>query len=476
MSELPNAQSTLQHLKEPSVYSCPTSAERIVTDPIPNPKIPNPALQGRSPGGTGAPGGSSAPGGTGAPGDSAAGRSSGDTIVGRVVVERGLATTDEVEKCRELLKRLPPGSRLSDILIQKEVITRRQFARVQRELESSRPQQAIPGYQMMKKLGAGAMAEVFLAKQLSLDRLVAIKILPQKFSSDPGFISRFYKEGRAAAKLNDQNIVGALDVGQSGERHYFVMEYVDGETVHDRILRKRRIGEKEAVEIVIQVAKALKHAHQMGFIHRDIKPKNIMINKAEVVKLADLGLARALSDLEAVEAESGKAFGTPYYISPEQAKGLNNIGPAADIYGLGATFYHMVTGKVPFEGKSASEVMQKQIRDPLVAPDHVVAELSAGIALIIEMMMAKDPRDRYQSASQLLEDLESSYDGHDPIHARPSHSLVSSLAKSSPNNPDAPSEVRRLEGSSSTFQWKWMAIGFLLLASLLANLFLFLRH
>ncbi|MCE9619422.1 MAG: serine/threonine protein kinase [Planctomycetes bacterium] len=427
-----------------------------MTEPTPIPSSPDPAGQSRS------------------PGDSAAGRSGGDTIVGRYVVERGLATSDEVDKCRELLKRLPPGSRLSDILIQKEVITRRQFARVQRELESERPQQAIPGYQMMKKLGAGAMATVFLAKQLSLDRLVAIKILPRKYSSDPKFIERFYKEGRAAAKLNDQHIVGALDVGQAGDNHYFVMEYVDGETVHDRILRKRRIEEKEAIEIIIQVAKALKHAHLQGFIHRDIKPKNMMINKAEVVKLADLGLARAISDREAAESEAGKAFGTPYYISPEQARGVVTIGPAADIYGLGATFYHMVTGKVPFEGKNPTEVMQRQIRDPLVPPDHVVPELTTGVALIIEMMMAKDPRDRYQSAAQLLEDLESARNGHDPIHARPTHSLVSSLATNTAEGEAPPTEVRQLSGPSSGLSWKILLLGGLLVASLMINLALLL--
>jgi len=470
MSEIPNVDSSVSHFKEPSVYSSPIAVERIVTDPTPKSNIPDPAGLHNAPSGT------SLPSGTGSPADSSAGRSSGDTIVGRVVVERGLATTDEVEKCRELLKRLPPGSRLSDILIQKEVITRRQFARVQRELESTRPQAAIPGYQLKQKLGAGAMAEVFLAKQLSLDRLVAIKILPQKFCSDPKFIERFYKEGKAAARLNDQNIVGALDVGQAGERHYFVMEYVDGETVHDRILRKRRIGEKESVEIVIQVAKALKHAHEMGFIHRDVKPKNIMINKSEVVKLADLGLARALSDREAAEAEAGKAFGTPYYISPEQARGTVNIGATADIYGLGATFYHMVTGHVPFEGKTSTEVMQRHLRDPLVPPDHVVAELSSGVALIIEMMMAKDPRDRYQSAAQLLEDLEASHDGHDPIHARPSHSLVSSLAKTSSESSATTNSVRRLEASGGGVPWKIIVVGALLLVSLLVNLALFLRH
>jgi serine/threonine-protein kinase len=403
------------------------------------------------------------------PGDSAAGRSSGDTIVGRSVVDRGWATKEEVEKCREIQTRLPPGTKLSDVLVQKEVVTRRQLARLQKELEADRGQSPIPGYQMMKKLGAGAMATVWLAKQVSLDRLVAVKVLPRKFSSDPKFIERFYKEGRAAAKLNDQHIVGALDVGQAGEHHYFVMEYVDGDTVHDRIVASRQMPEREAVSLVMQVARALKHAHEKGFIHRDIKPKNIMISKAGVAKLADLGLARAVSDREAAESEAGKAFGTPYYISPEQARGVVEITPAADIYGLGATFYHMVTGRVPFEGKNPTEVMQRHLRDPLTPPDHLAPELSQGTALIIEMMMAKDPRDRYQSAAQLIEDLEAVMAGSDPVHARPSGAFVASLAGSTPEpGEDAPIPV--LEGSNKGIPWLLICLGVLLLGSVIANI------
>ncbi len=410
-----------------------------------------------------------------AAGDSASGRSGGDTIVGRAVVDRGWATREEVDKCREIQSRLGPGAKLSDVLVQKEVVTRRQLARLQRELEADKGQGAIPGYQMIRKLGAGAMATVYLAKQLSLDRLVAIKILPRKYSSDTKFIERFYKEGRAAAKLNDQHIVGALDVGQAGEHHYFVMEYVDGDTVHDRIQALRRIPERPALLLVQQVAKALKHAHEKGFIHRDIKPKNIMISKAGVAKLADLGLARAVSDREAAEAEAGKAFGTPYYISPEQARGVLEITPAADIYGLGATFYHMVTGRVPFEGKDPTEVMKRHLKDPLTPPDHLVPELSQGTALVIEMMMAKDARDRYQSANQLLEDLEAVLAGSEPVHARPSGAFVSSLATGEPK-PDEDTPVPELAGSGSAFPWMPVALGALLLISLLVNVWLFLAR
>ncbi|HLP83649.1 MAG TPA: serine/threonine-protein kinase, partial [Phycisphaerales bacterium] len=209
----------------------------------------------------------------------------------------------------------------------------------------------------------------------------------------------------AAAQLNHPNIVQAYDVGKAGELYYFVMEFVDGSTVYDEIAKRKRVSEDDAVQVVIQVAEALQHAHEKGLIHRDVKPKNVMITRDGVVKLADMGLARAISDREMAEAEQGKAFGTPYYISPEQIRGEVNIGPPADIYSLGATLYHMVTGQVPFDGKNPSSVMHKHLKADLVPPDHVYPKLSAGLSEVIEMMMAKDPKARYQSCKDLLIDL-----------------------------------------------------------------------
>jgi len=346
-------------------------------------------------------------------------RSAGfETLVGKIVIDRGLAAESEVEACRTQQKQ-DPGSALADLLVSRHFVTRSQLDRIRAEFEAERTQQRIPGYRIVRKLGAGAMATVYLARQLSLDRPVAIKVLPKKFSNDPKFIERFYKEGRAAARLNDQHIVQAYDVAQAGENHFFVMEYVDGETLHDRLVRQKRVPESEAIGIVRQVALALKHAHSQGFIHRDIKPKNIMISKAGVVKLADLGLARAVSDKEAAEAEAGKAYGTPYYISPEQVRGAVDIGPPADIYGLGATFYHMVTGRLPFEGKSPSEVMHKHLKAALVPPDHVNPQISGGVAQVIEMMLAKSARERHHSAAELLEDLDAVAKGLPPLHAKP---------------------------------------------------------
>ena len=391
-----------------------------------------------------------------------------DTLLGKMVVARGLATDEEIEAAMGLARGSGNAPRaLADVLVEHHIITKRQLARLRMNLEGDRAALRIPGYQIMRKLGAGAMATVYLAKQISLDRLVAIKILPRKFLSDPMFVERFYKEGRAAAKLSDPNIVGAFDVGQVGEHHYFVMEYVDGETVFDKLHRDKRIEERAALEITRQVASALQHAHAKGFIHRDVKPKNLMLTKSGAVKLADLGLARAIADKEAAAAERNKAFGTPYYISPEQIRGASDIGAPADIYGLGATLYHMLTGRVPFEGRTPTEVMQKHLKAPLVPPDHLVPSISSDAAEIIEMMMAKHPSKRYQSAADVLEDINLVLAGHRPRHAHRGPD-IGSIAADAEQVP----ETAPVKSSAPTATSPVLLI--VLAASVLANLVLLL--
>ncbi len=362
-----------------------------------------------------------------------------ETILGKLVVENGLVTPAELSDCTDLLQDTDgnaTGHTLADILINHQYLTRRQLDRLQIDFDTRKSTQRIPGYRIIRKLGSGAMATVFLAQQESLDRPVAIKVLPTKFSENKEFLERFYKEGRAAAKLNDANIVQAYDVGQSGEYHYFVMEYVDGDTVYEQIVEKKKLSEQDASPIIRQVALALKHAHEVGFIHRDIKPKNIMIAKNGDVKLADLGLARSLDDQVAAEAEVGRAYGTPYYISPEQIRGKKTITPAADIYGLGATLYHMVTGKVPFSGKNPSDVMHRHLKQELVPPDHINPSLTPGFSQIIEMMMAKDVTQRYQNAADLIEDLDAVAAGGSPQFAQPAldFAKLAQVAKEVPAN------------------------------------------
>ncbi len=346
-----------------------------------------------------------------------------DTVIAQLVVEQGLATSEEVEHCQKSLKKAsadsdPKQRSLVNVLIAKGVVTKRQVERLRPAIDEQKSDRQIPGFQIIRKLGAGAMATVYLARQLSLDREVAIKILPQKYMSNPQFVERFYAEGRAAAKLNHANIVGALDVGKAGDYHYFVMEYVEGRTVYDDIIKKGKFGEAEALNLILQTAQALEHAHKQGFIHRDVKPKNLMITQDGVAKLADMGLARAVSDREAAEQEQGKAFGTPYYISPEQIRGEIDVDFRADIYSLGATFYHMVTGKVPFDGANPSEVMHKHLKAELVAPDHINPDLTSGIGEVIEVCMTKDRNKRYNTTSDLLDDLEALERGEPPLQAR----------------------------------------------------------
>ncbi len=298
-------------------------------------------------------------------------------------------------------------------------VTETQAERLESTIEESREaHRRIPGYKVLGKVGSGAMAVVYKARQLSLDRIVAVKILPRRYTEKADYVKRFFKEGKLAAKLNHNNIVQAIDVGEAGGLYYFVMEFVEGKSLYDDLSKGKVFGEKEALEVLIQLAHALAHAHAHSMIHRDVKPKNIMINIDSVVKLADMGLARLTSDVEAAESEKGKAFGTPYYIAPEQIRGEVNLDGRADIYSLGATFYHMVTGRVPFEASTPSEVMRKHLKEPMTPPDHINIALTAGISEVIEVMMAKKQKDRYNSMEELLIDLKAIQEGRAPLQAR----------------------------------------------------------
>ena len=361
-----------------------------------------------------------------------------DSQLGRKLVERKLATANEVALCVARQKELEEQGKtvsLADMLVEAGYLTPSQLSRLQQSMDDDsmyRPAQQIPGFQILAKLGQGAMATVFKAKQLSLDRIVAIKVLPRRFSENQEFVDRFYREGRAAARLNHPSIVQAIDVGEAQGYHYFVMEYIDGRTVYDEVSNGKPYEEGQALRVILQVAYALEHAHARGFIHRDVKPKNVMITKDEDVKLADMGLARDIRDYETASAEAGRAYGTPYYISPEQIRGEINIDFRADIYSLGATFYHMVTGRVPFEGSTPSAVMHKHLKEPLIPPDHVNVNLSAGVGEIIEVMMAKKRDDRYPSTKEMIADLEAVAAGEPPLQARKKYdpALLQNLASS----------------------------------------------
>jgi serine/threonine-protein kinase len=349
-----------------------------------------------------------------------------DSEFGRIALEAGVVTKTELDFCREQQKQAsdPNQRSISDFLVEHNFATPNQVKRIRKQIEDTSRRSQIPGYEILSKLGKGAMAQVFKARQLSLDRIVAIKVLPKKMSESVEFVERFYKEGRAAARLSHNNIVQAIDVSQAPQGyHYFVMEYIEGLTLFDEMAapptgKGRKFSEADALDVIIQICEALLHAHERGLIHRDVKPKNIILTPQGVAKLTDLGLARAADDKDAAESEAGKAYGTPYYISPEQIRGDLDIDFRADIYSLGATLYHLVTGKPPFEGDSPSAVMHKHLKQPLIPADHINTELSAGIGEVIDVAMAKKREERYQSTADMLEDLRLVHRGETPIHAR----------------------------------------------------------
>src|SRR5262245_8550403 len=247
------------------------------------------------------------------------------------------------------------------------------------------------------------MGTVFKAKQISLNRVIALKVLASKFAKDPKFVEKFVSEARAAGQLNHPNVVQVFDVGQLGGLHFFSMELMEGGCVQDLLSAapEGRLTWQEAMPLIIDSVRGLVFAEKRGIIHRDIKPDNLMLTSEQKVKIGDLGLATSAEG----EKEKG-IFGTPHFIAPEQAQG-KELTHAADLYALGGTFYRMVTGKTPFSGSTVKEILRAQINDPHQPIPELVPDFPPELAAIVDRLMAKKIENRYQSATKLLEDLES---------------------------------------------------------------------
>jgi serine/threonine-protein kinase len=333
------------------------------------------------------------------------------------LVSRGLVTRDEVQRCRTAIGSEGGPEALLARLVKAGFLTANQGHRAKQELATLLHQQ-IPGYGLLEKLGVGSMGTVYKARQLSMDRLVAIKILHARLAAKHDLITRLDREAQLAAKLSHNNIVQAIDVGVAGSIHYFVMEYIEGTTIKQELEAGKIYAEREALRIVLQIAQALQHAHRRGLIHRDVKPANVILTPERIAKLADLGMARETTDEERSRAEKGMTIGTPFYISPEQIYPLEEIDGRADIYSLGATLYHMVTGRPPFPGTRVDVVLKAHLEEELTPPDHINTTLSSGLGEVVEFMMARDRRQRYPSADDLILDLECLLNGQAPKLAR----------------------------------------------------------
>ncbi len=258
-------------------------------------------------------------------------------------------------------------------------------------------------YQIIREIGRGGMAIVYEAFDIALDRKVAVKVLPKQFAFDDEFVKRFEKEAKIAAKLDHPNIVKIYDIGQQGEIHYFVMNYLSGETLKERIHHLQHLTIQEIDTISEQICKALSYAHEKGIIHRDLKPSNIIFDALGSVVLMDFGIAYAAFGTKITS--TGTQMGTPHYMSPEQASG-EVCDHRADLYSFGIILFEMTTGEVPFQADSSLAVLHKQIYEKPRNPAELNQSIPSWLVDITLKCLNKDRDARYQSADEILADFE----------------------------------------------------------------------
>ncbi len=263
-------------------------------------------------------------------------------------------------------------------------------------------------YEIIERIGGGGMAIVYKARDGFLNRRVAVKVLRAQFADDEDFVRRFRHEAQAAASLSHPNIVSIYDVGEEDGIYYIIMEYVDGQTLKERITEAAPLSGQEVVSIALQIGQALSHAHQNKIIHRDIKPHNIMIGKDGRVKVTDFGIARAAST--STLTTTGSIVGSVHYFSPEQARG-GLIDEKSDIYSLGVVLYEMLTAKVPFEGESPISVALKHVQEQVVPPKEMNPKVPEGLSRVVMKALRKTQSERYQTVGEFLVDLQRAAQG-----------------------------------------------------------------
>ena len=297
-------------------------------------------------------------------------------------------------------------------------------------------------YELLKRIGRGGMADVYLGNDRLLDRQVAIKMLFPEFAVDPNFVERFRREAQAAANLNHPNIVNVFDWGKHASTYYIAMEYVDGRTLADILRSNGHLTSKQAAEIASEVAAALGFAHAAGLVHRDIKPANILIGTNGSVKVADFGIARALNaPTESNLTQAGAVMGTATYFSPEQAQGAQP-DPRSDLYSLGVVMYEMIAGRPPFTGDNPVSIAYRQVHDYPTPLNQVVADVPRPFEAIVAKLLSKDPAVRYSTADALREDLRRFRTGERPValqaaNARSGTGQAAAVMPGRPNDPQA---------------------------------------
>ena len=337
-------------------------------------------------------------------------------------------------------------------------------------------------YELDGIVGRGGMAEVFRARDIRLDRVVAVKTLRDDLARDQTFQARFRREAQSAASLNHPSIVAVYDTGEdmSGSSHvpYIVMEYVDGRTLRDLLRDDRRLLPERALEITDGVLRALDYSHRAGIVHRDIKPGNVMLTRNGEVKVMDFGIARAVSDAQATMTQTAQVIGTAQYLSPEQARG-ERVDARSDLYSTGCLLYELLTGRPPFLGDSPVAIAYQHARENPVPPSRLDPEIPAWADSIVLRAMAKDPAQRYQSAADMRTDIQRALSGVPVAAVRqpgytttermgPSTAMAGGPTRNIPGYQYGPQEERyRGGGGGGRRTWLiWAAVALLVVAAL----------
>lgn len=260
-------------------------------------------------------------------------------------------------------------------------------------------------YRLISKLGQGGMGAVYKAYQISLEREVALKVLSKELAAKPAFVQRFEREAKVMAKMDHPNILRCYEVKKDKGQHFLAMEYVDGGSVESWLKKLGKFSIGDALCIVLTVARALEHAHELKLIHRDIKPDNILLTKKGVIKLADLGLAKATDD-DLSLTKTGTGAGTPIYMAPEQARDVKHVDGRVDIYALGVMLYVFLTGEAPFKGETLVELIEAKEKGKFKPIRQLNDEVPERLSLIVDKMLAKKPEHRHANCSELIADLE----------------------------------------------------------------------
>ena len=354
-------------------------------------------------------------------------------LFGKILVERKLITEGQLEQYLRLqvaeVEIGRPRRSLGDIMVEVGCLTREQLDQTLAEQRKRLKYLVVGPYHIVDKLGSGGMGAVYRAHVPDSGVEVALKLLPKQLSIDPNFLMRFRREANVGMELNHPHIVRTIDFGESKGTYYIAMEVVEGGTLEHHLTVSGAIPERTALKITRDLLGALQYAHEKNVVHRDIKPSNILFDREGKSKLTDFGLAKA----EAPDPQfmnQGTTVGTPHYMAPEQARG-EDLDIRADLYALGATLYHAVTGRTPFSGSSAA-VMNSHLRKELPPPESINPNLSPGCIAIIKTLMAKDRNHRYATPTIARDDVERVLRGEAPIANPPNLSPVPRPPRSTP--------------------------------------------